>query len=214
MTRDVFVIASTAIALTLALPCVAHAEEPEPPAAPSDATTAASPVVDLSADDARARIERRATTTSPTVPIFETGMLSVGNWEHACVAPCQLRLDPRYSYRVAGDGLVPSESFVLPRGQDRVRVDAKMGSSVGRVAGVVAAAGGVLAMAGGGLALAATPILASEDVGSEGFRSGVLAGGIGMLSVGAISTAIGLFLWLSNGSNAHAEPSSARQASR
>lgn len=185
-----------------------------PVASSAAAPSAAAPVVELAADDARATLERRASTSSPAVPLFETGVLSMGHWEHACVAPCQMRLDPRYAYRVAGDGLVPSDSFALPRGGDRVRVDARMGSSAGRVVGVLATAGGLLALAGGGLALAATPILESEDVGSKGFRTGVLAGGIGAVSLGAVSAAVGLFLWLSNGSNAHAEPGVARQATR
>jgi hypothetical protein len=53
------------------------------------------------------------------------------------------------------------------------------------------------------------PILESEDVGSKGFRTGVLAGGIG-----AVAATVGLFLWLTNGSSAHAEPMFARQAVR
>ncbi|MBX3208212.1 MAG: hypothetical protein KF764_24405 [Labilithrix sp.] len=200
-------------AATPALPAPTPAPS-APSAAPSAPAASEAPIVELSADDGRATIERRASTSSPTVPLLETGVLAMGHWEHACVAPCQMRLDPRFAYRVAGDGLVPSDSFALPRGQDRVRVDARMGSSVGRVVGVLATAGGLLAMAGGGLALAATPILESEDVGSKGFRTGVLAGGIGAVSIGAVSAAVGLFLWLSNGSSAHAEPSVARQAAR
>ena len=196
------------------IPSVAHADDPvaqEVTAGPATgratsalASSEGAPVVELSADDERATIERRASTTSPTVPLLETGVLSMGHWEHACVSPCEMRLDPRYAYRIAGDGLVPSDSFTLPRGQDRVRVDARMGSSTGRVVGVLAMAGGVLAVAGGGLALAATPILESEDVGSQGFRTAVLAGGIGAVSVGAVSAAVGLFLWLTNGSSVHA----------
>lgn len=231
-------LASFALVAALAVPAAARADAPaasDPPAtappavtapapssdvvtatpsAASPASSADAPVVELTADDGRATLERRASTSSPTVPLFETGALSMGHWEHACVAPCQVRLDARYAYRVAGDGLVPSDSFTLPRGGDRVRVDARMGSSVGRVVGVLATAGGLLAMAGGGVALAATPILESEDVGSEGFRAGVLAGGIGAVTVGAVSAAVGLFLWLTNGSDARAEPAVARQAAR
>jgi hypothetical protein len=228
-------LASFALALgLLSLPRLASADEglaspaspaaaPPPPEAPVAAPSAPAatpvaatslPVVELSADDGRATIERRASTSSPTVPILETGVISMGHWEHACVAPCQLKLDPRYSYRVAGDGLVPTDSFALPRGQEHVRVDARMGSSVGRVIGVLATAGGVLAIAGGGLALGASPILESENVGSQGFRTAVLVGGASAVSVGVVSAAVGLFLWLSNGSSAHAEPTMARQARR
>lgn len=202
---------SVAAGLSLfSLPAVAFADEPAPSPEPhvtnKPANTPDGPVVELSADDGRATIERRAATTGPTVPLLETGVLSVGHWEHACITPCQLKLDPRYAYRVAGDGLVPTDSFALPRGQDRVRVDAKMGSSTGRTIGVLSTVGGALAILGGGMALAATPILENEEVGSEGFRSAVLAGGIGFVSIGVVAASVGLFLWLTNGSSAHAEP--------
>src|SRR5262249_15392250 len=106
---------------------------------------------------------------------------------------------------VAGDGLVPTDSFAVPRDSGRVRVDAKMGSSAGRITGMVLTGAGVLSMVGGGLALAATPVLENEDVGSKGFRSAVLVGGVGALSVGAIAATVGLVLWLTNGSQAHTE---------
>lgn len=187
-------VATFAVALTAAAPGTAHAEEES------------GPVVELSADEGNAVIEKRTGTTAPSLGLLETGLVSVGQWQHACVAPCQMRLDPRFSYRVAGDGLVPTPSFVLPRGEDRVRVDAKMGSSPARVSGMLLTGGGAAALALGGAALIASPILASEDVGSEGFRSAVLAGGIGAVSVGAIAATVGLFMWLSNGSSAHPQP--------
>jgi hypothetical protein len=181
----------------LAFPSLAFAEEPKAEAKPG-------PVVELSADEGNATIEKRTGTSAATgLGPFETGVLSVGHWQEVCVAPCQVRLDPNASYRVSGDGLVPTGSFMLPRNEDRVRVDAKMGSSPARVGGMLLTAGGIGSLALGGLALIATPILASEDVGSEGFRTGVLAGGIGAVSVGAIALTTGLFLWLSNGSSAH-----------
>lgn len=207
MNRTVRTSTLLAACFTLTVPSLAHADEPTP--APP-----AGPVVELSADDGRATIERRLTSSSPTIPLLETGVVSMGTWQHACISPCELRLDPHYAYRVAGDGLVPTDSFALPRDRDHVRVNAKMGSSVGRVAGILGMAGGALAIVGGGLALAATPILESEDVGSKGFRSGVLVGGVGLLSVGVVSAAVGAVLWMTNGSSAHAEPSAARSASR
>lgn len=187
----------------LAVPSLARAEDER------------GPLVELDADEGSATIERRTGTSGPTsLGIVETGMISVGHWQHACVAPCRMRLDPRYSYRVAGDGLVPSHAFTLPQEQDKVRVDARMGSSPARVAGMLFTGAGALALAAGGAALVASPILASEDVGSEGFRTGVLAGGIGAVSVGAIAATVGLFLWLSNGSSAETRPVPASSASR
>jgi hypothetical protein len=214
-----------AVVSILSISAVAFADEPAAPApsaAPAEhspvkaanPTPTDAPVVELSADDGRATIERRAATTGPTVPLLETGVLSMGHWEHACIAPCQLKLDPRYAYRVAGDGLVPTDSFALPRGQERVKVDAKMGSSTGRTIGVLSTVGGALAIVGGGLMLAATPILENEEVGSKGFRSAVLAGGIGFVSIGVVAASVGLFLWLTNGSSAHAEPGAPKSQAR
>lgn len=204
--RDLMTFAVLAVPVLVAVsPRTAHADEPAgpPAAAAAPAPAGGSAVVELEADDNRATIERRVGTQSPSgLPLLETGIVSVGQWEHACVAPCTLKLDTRYSYRVAGDGLVPTDSFSLPRSGDRVRVDAKMGSSTGRIAGVVATVGGALAVAAGGAALIATPILKSEDVGSEGFRSAVLAGGVGALSLGVLAAGIGTYLWLTNGSTA------------
>jgi hypothetical protein len=205
------------------VPFAAHAEppaaapptpaaQPAPAAAAAPGTAAAAPVpasgvpVELSADDQRATLERRVATSTPSgIPLLETGVISLGHWEHACVAPCaDVKLDPRFAYRVAGDGLVPTDSFSIPR-DGRVKVDAKMGSSFGRVTGVLATAGGGALLLGGALALAATPILENNDVGSKGFRSAVLAGGVGAISVGAVAATVGLVLWLTNGSSAHTE---------
>jgi len=221
ISRDLMTLTALAVPVLVAIaPRTAHADEPvavpatPAPAAPAVATPApaaapASAVVQLDADDNRATIERRVGTQSPSgMPLLETGLFSVGQWQHACVAPCTLALDTRYSYRVAGDGLVPTDSFSLPRTGDRVRVDARMGSSTGRVAGAMTTGGGLLAIAAGAVALVATPILHSEDVGSEGFRTGVLAGGIGAVSVGVIAVGVGTFLWLTNGSTAHTQVAS------
>ena len=190
--RDLMTVTAFAVPVLVTIaPRTAHADEP---------------VVQLDADDTRATIERRVGTQSPSgLPLLETGLFSVAQWQQQCVAPCTLALDTRYSYRVAGDGLVPTDSFSLPHSGDRVRVDAKMGSSTGRVAGALATGGGLLAIAAGTVALVATPILHSEDVGSEGFRTGVLAGGIGAVSIGVIAVGIGTFLWFTNGSSARTQ---------
>jgi len=216
--KDVLTAVAFAVPVGVAVaPRVAWAEEgasasaPAPAPASASASTSASapasaPTVELNADDARATIERRAATSSPGgAPLFETGLFTVGHWEHQCVAPCAVRLDPKYTYRVAGDGLVPTDGFALPRQGDRVRVDARMGSSTGRGAGVLTTAAGAGLMALGGLALVASPILASEDVGSEGFRTGVVVGGVSALSVGVLAVGAGLYMWLANGSTAHTQ---------
>lgn len=180
----------------------AHADESKPePAAPPHGTT-----VDVVSDAPNATLEARTETLSPALPnVFDMGLLSVGHWSHVCVAPCRSTLDPRRAYRIAGDGLVPTSQFSIASSESHVRVDAKMGSSTGRALGAVATglgAGGILL---GGLALGLSPVLASEDVGSEGFRTAVLAGGAGVLAIGAIALGAGLITFLNNGSSARIE---------
>ena len=199
---------SIAVGLSLGWSAAARADEPAPATTGVPAKDAQEKektvVVELAADDGRATIERRVSTTSG-LPLVETGIFSVGQWEHACVSPCQVKLDPKYAYRVAGDGLVPTDSFALrPGGAERVRVDAKMGSSSGRVAGMLTTGAGLFWMAAGGAALIATPILESEEAGSKGFRTAVFAGGVTALSAGVIATGMGLYLWLTNSSSARA----------
>lgn len=211
--RPVF--ASFALALSFMITTTAAWADEAPAPPPPSRVELAGPLVELSADDERASIERRATTTSAIgLPLLETGVLAASGWEHACVAPCQVRLDARYAYRVAGDGLVPTPSFSLPRGSDHVKVDATMGSSTGRIAGFVVGGAGALALLAGGAAVGTSLVLASEDVGSQGFRDVVLAGGITTAALGAVALGTGLLLWLTNGSNAHTEAPVFRQAAR
>ena len=168
--------------------------------------TTGAPTVELHASDQRAVIERRTGTSSPSGFAFsDVSFFSVGHWEQSCVAPCQLKLDPRFSYRVSGDGLVPTDSFTLPQGRDRVRLDARMGSSTGRLAGIFLTRAGAVGATMGGIALGISPILESEDVGSKGFRTFMVAGGATFLAVGLVSVAIGLYLWTSNGSSVQQE---------
>jgi hypothetical protein len=183
----------------LGFSATSRADDAAPSTGPG--TSGAGPVVELRADDPHASIEKRTGTSAPSgVAFADAAFFSVGHWEQQCVAPCRLKLDPRFSYRVSGDGLVPTGSFSIPEGRDRVRLDAKMGSSTARLVGIVMTGAGAVTAATGALALGISPILASEDVGSKGFRSAVVAGGATFLAVGLVSTGIGLYLWLSNGS--------------
>lgn len=202
MSNNFVSIAATAFALTF----VSSARAEESPAPPPPAVVSAPKQVSvtLNADDSRATIERRVGTTSYAgLPLADASFGSIAQWEQACVAPCQLQLDKRYSYRVAGDGLTPSDSFTLPQDRDRLKLDAKMGSSYGRLGGIgltILGTGGVVL---GAAAVVLTPIFASQDVGSSVFRTGMLAGGVSVLSLGAIAVGAGIFLWATNGTTIH-----------
>jgi hypothetical protein len=196
------IFASLAFAFASTAAGAARADEPAP-----------GPTVSLHATEAGTRLERRTQTqTYGGLPFKDATIFGVSTWEPACAAPCDVKLDPRFAYRVAGEGMVPSDSFALPARDERLAVDAKMGSSTQRLAGIGLSGAGALGMLLGGTALVATPILESEHVGSSTFRSGVLTGGIVVASAGAIALATGLYLWLSSDTTYRMEPAAAPQA--
>jgi hypothetical protein len=176
-------------------------------AAPTGASTSPKSIaVELRANDGRATIERRKGTQSLSgLGLADLGIGGVTEWEPVCVAPCQAKLSPRDTYRVAGDGLVPSATFALPRAP-HLRLDADLGSSRARVSGILATLAGAGAMALGSGALVASPFLADGDVGSQGFRTGVLAGGVGTLALGTVLVAVGVTLWATNATTLRFDP--------
>lgn len=199
-----------AAALAVTYVSSAFAQESAVPVAPVAPVVPVNPPkevsVTLHADDSRATIERRVGTTSYAgLPLADASFGSIAQWEQACVAPCDLKLDKRYSYRVAGDGLVPSDSFSLPHDRDRLKLDAKMGSSYARLGGIGLTAVGTGGVLLGAAAVILVPIFQSQDVGSPTFRTGLLASGVTVLSLGAIAVGAGIYLWASNGTTIHPE---------
>jgi hypothetical protein len=177
----------------------AHAEAAHGEAAPV--------TVFLRADDPHATLERRAKVeTYSGLPIKDATIAGVATWTPECVAPCEVRLDPKYTYRVAGDGLVPSDSFVLPRDGDPVVVDATMGSAYGRLGGLALSGAGAGGLILGVTALAVSPILVQDDVGSPALRSGVLVSGIAVTALSAFVLGAGLWLWTHNDTKVHPDP--------
>ncbi len=169
-------------------------------------------VVELRANDPRATLERRQGTTALGglgLPDLALGGLT--HWEAACVAPCAAPVHAHSTYRIAGEGLVPTPTFALPRTTAGapgapLRIDADLGSSTARLSGMVLTAGGAGAMLLGATALVVSPILSANDVGSQGFRTGVVAGGAGALGLGVLLAAVGVTLWVTNGSSLRFEP--------
>ena len=73
----------------------------------------------LAADDPKASVYAR-----------EPRRVTVGDevaesWTLVCPAPCNQRLDPRLTYRVLGEGIVPSVEFNLAPGSGRVALAAQ-----------------------------------------------------------------------------------------
>jgi hypothetical protein len=178
------------------------AAPPEPAAVPAEGGV----FVHLRADDPRATLERRTKVeTYSGLPIQDASIAGVATWTPECIAPCEKPIDPKYAYRVAGDGLVPSSTLVLPRSGD-VTVEARMGSAYQRLGGLAlvgTGAGGVLL---GVAALAVSPILANDDVGSPGVRSGIVAGGAALTGLGVLALGAGLWLWASNDTRVFPDP--------
>jgi hypothetical protein len=215
MSRNVLAVALAGFATFVAFPTVAQEPQPLEPGLPiprpepkpaEQKPEGKTITVELQANDGRATIERRVGTTSLSgLPLADTSFSAVGHWEESCIAPCEVKLDPHYSYRVAGDGLTPTRSFALPRDKDRVRLSAEMGSSTGRLGGIVLTGLGVGSAVLGGAALIASPILESQDVGSKGFRSAVAVGGVIFLAAGVLEMGMGMYLWATNGSSVRAD---------
>jgi hypothetical protein len=68
-------------------------------------------------------VEISLVTDEPGVALYskETRKVTVGNhvaesWTLACTAPCNERVDPRLTYRVMGDDIIPSVEFHLAPG--------------------------------------------------------------------------------------------------
>ena len=228
MRRSLFVFISMSSALFAgSVPGLARAEErspgtsasspaPTPMAAPSTASTGPSGpapadptvTVDLHANDGRATLERRrATHTFSGLGMPDLGIGGVTEWEAVCVSPCATPVSRNATYRVAGDGLVPSSTFAIAGGTPRLRLDADLGSSKSRISGALLTLAGAGALVLGTGALVTSPILAANDLGSEGFRTGLLGGGIATVSVGALLVAVGVTLWVTNDSTLRFEPS-------
>lgn len=215
MRRSLFVAFSMGFAVVVSS-AEASADEATPPPEGHPAAVTAPPkrsfedaeeiTVELRANDGRATLERRKSTTSFSglaLPDLAIGGLT--EWETVCVAPCAMPVSTRSTYRVAGDGLVPSSTFALPR-TPHLRLDADLGSSRSRISGALLGIAGAGALVLGASASIASPILAANDVGGEALHTGLLAGGIGTVAVGAVLLAVGIGLYFTNESTLRFDP--------
>ncbi|HEX7601857.1 MAG TPA: hypothetical protein VF316_09640, partial [Polyangiaceae bacterium] len=174
---------------------------PSPPAKPLEAPGV---LVTLTGDEG-VHLERVTGTESGGAWITMQSNSSGGSWGSGwagqgrggmavlygpvCQAPCNVRVDSSYVYRVAGPGYVATRTFQVSG--DAVRVDAHMGSMAQRVLGWVAF--------GAGLAVGATGLVggwicsAIPNCTSTGW---FIAGGVGLAA--AVG---GLVMVLTSGSS-------------
>jgi hypothetical protein len=107
-----------------------------------------------------------------------------------CVLPCATQLDPALMYRIAGEGVTDSDPFRIPARGDPLRVDVEPGSPMLRDLGTIFAVGGLVFAAGGGAAL----LYPNSSEATRGEMTAKTVIGVSFLSVGAVTTVLGLLL--------------------
>jgi hypothetical protein len=101
-------------------------------------------------------VEISLVTDAPGVMLYakDPRKVTIGNevadsWIWTCNAPCDERVDPRRTYRVMGDGIIPSIEFHLAPHAGRVALQVSPARQSSRtIAGVLAALGATSALAG------------------------------------------------------------------
>ncbi|MEA2697592.1 MAG: hypothetical protein QOI66_1863 [Myxococcales bacterium] len=155
---------------------------PPNPAAPS-ALSGPGPVVNLVADNPRARLQ----------------LQNQLRWEDVCVTPCGRPVDPSGIYRVGGGTITPSPSFHLSRPEGQLVVQARTGSKIKRWVGFGLGMGGVGSAAVGGLYLAlASSTNSTEQSGTKLSKDTARTFGITYLIIGGILMLIGFPMFAMN----------------
>lgn len=107
-------------------------------------------------------------------------------WRSVCESPCRLTLDPRFDYRIGGRAVVDSDPFRLPP-SGRVRVEARVGSSILRGVGTAFEIGGFVFGAIGGAVL-----LLPRDAHNS--RTDQVIVGWGFIGMGVLELVLGVVL--------------------
>jgi hypothetical protein len=146
--------------------------------------------VEVVADAASATLQRRLGTSAVAVQTSSGGSATgIGEaWEDVCVAPCTATVPPQQTMRIAGDGVTPSDNFVV-RGD--ARITASTGSIGVRRGGVVLTSLGLTAGLTGGvfLVLDATRAGDREPILGSALTWGLVLGGAAAFITGAIMVA-------------------------
>lgn len=112
------------------------------------------------------------------------GDLRAETWRPICELPCRLLADPQRVYRLKGEKITQSATFVLPKRGDKFEVEIKPGWVRTRIAAIaLIATGGALASVGAGIF--ASDFKASTTVGSTHF-----VGSVSLLSVGLLAVIV------------------------
>ena len=201
----------TAMLAAMVFASSARAQPPSDAKPSSDIKPASEARLEVAAD----WVEITIVTDEPHLSLYarEPRKVTVGDdmgdsWSFVCDAPCGIRIDPRRTYRVMGEGIVPSIHFNLAPGAGRVALQVHPSRPGTRTFGAVLAVTGVVAALGGTLMFVVDMLLnsvangiASESTTAQGELSGSASTygniGIGFLAAGGVLAATSLIFLLS-----------------
>jgi hypothetical protein len=196
-------------------PSTPPAAAPAPPAAaptvaPPGAAAPGTTYVAIETDNPSVWLQRRIgslkrrpegmATGDPTVgqapPIYDPpaayGPYWVSDWERICITPCHKPVASGGIYRIAGDGVSPSEGFPLEG--PRANLQVSTGSSSARSAGTYMAVFGFLLAATGGVFLAMS-LVSNEKESVDEDQAAIVASTVGIIGGSVIGLAgVGLVL--------------------
>jgi len=187
--------------------------KPPPPARPQPEPKPEAEVVVVSftSDDPKATLQRYVGSgdvavdyVTPYGTTVATGDAELSLYRDVCSSPCTQHVSPEGRFRVAGEGLIPTESFTLSKGGPN-HVAASMSSRGKRTAGKVLTiytgapitVVGALLLLAGAAAQPGAPCAGCVDAHASLLLWGGIVGG-----VGATMLTIGIILWATSGSSA------------
>jgi hypothetical protein len=140
---------------------------PPPGAPPVDG-----PVVQIQSNNPKARLQTMRLT-----------------WHDVCVAPCNVPVDPKGTYRIGGGSIRPSAEFRMPRPAGTVLVRTETGSTAKHWVGVAMIIGGLGAVLGGIALYSLSSSNANYTSSQRDFNKGM---GIAYMIGGGVVAAIGI----------------------
>jgi hypothetical protein len=189
----------------------------QPPLAAPAAAAGPSTYVWIETTDPHVSLERRIGSLEK--PSIGTGLAEPGSapgaygasssygaywepdWERVCVTPCQMPVATGGVYRIAGEGITPSEGFPVTAG--RMKLDVTPGSASAKSVGAYMAVFGFILAAAGGVFLGTAVVSDEEDTGSENKVFGAV-GAAGLIGGGVLGI-IGVILVVANGTEVRTE---------
>ena len=181
--------------------------QPPPPSRPADP-----PSVEISfeADPSRAVLQRYVGSGNVSVDYVTPYGVTVGSgdgelslYRDVCSSPCNQRVPADGRYRVAGEGLVATDSFTL-HPDEHNRITASLSSKGKRTAGKYLTITAILPTLVGGILLGVAPAESSVAPcdGCVNLQASMyLWGGI-IAGVGVTMLTVGIVLWATSGSSA------------